>query len=75
MQVKDLVKTDLSSLSDDELEGLLSQLSRPIKTKKSASGATIGGVKSNKEKQLSDLLSKMSPEQLKKFKAILGALE
>ena len=72
MQIKDLIKTDLSSLSDEELVKALGTLSKPIKTKKSSSGSNIGKVTSNKEKQLQDLLKKMTPEQLLKFKALLG---
>lgn len=70
MQIKDLIKSDLSSLSDEELQKALSILSKPIVQKRTSSGVTRK-VTPNKEKQLQDLLKKMTPEQLQKFKLML----
>lgn len=68
MQIEDITNMDLGALSDDELAHHLIELSRPIRAK---SVKSVKSVKSNKDKQLNDMLSKLSPEQLKKFQALL----
>ena len=74
MQLKDLIEKPINEIADAELDDRLNALKRlriiVVKPPTSKGGSRTGKtITSNKDKQIADLLSKLSPEDIKKLLA------